>query len=627
MKKWFTQIFILMIMAWAGTSNAQTVIESFDFDGDLQGWTTNVISGTGDWEFAPNAIASRGLYAGMGTAVASETPANGGVRFDADFYTTMGVTTPTQPYPPYHAELISPVMDLSSVSGLVSLRFAQTFRPLGLAAGATFRSSFQISNDGGATWSEPVDCNETVQDNAQGAAIPNGFKVFPIENVAGSSQVQIKFTVGILFYYWAIDDVSLTLRTDPDARVNDNFYAIPHNAMTPASQVEPDYFMADVENIGGADAENVNLNISIQNGAGSQVYTADKSYGTIGIGEIRENEFIDGSYTPVADMVDTYEGTYTISADGNDENELNNTQTFTYEITSDLFAKERDAASATSNVTPADDNSYSYGCHYTCNGDGFMVTEAQFGLAFNAADRANANGQTLSIYLYSWDDVNGNGVSEESERVTKGVGFYTMTGQEEYRNDGFLSVPIESWNTTGKDLILQKDTSYIITVEYVEDGARPATMFMAANRAIDYSAMVFINDSLGLHQRHAGMLDVGVTGELGSVGFGRDIVPVVRMRISPAVSSDDIELPDNSLTLFPNPASNVMNVDVELEEVAERVTMVVLTQDGRRVFTDTHKNVQSGSFEYNVSNLPNGAYIMHMTIDGAYKAKTFTVAK
>jgi hypothetical protein len=626
MKKWFTQLFILGLVCTSLGLSAQQVLVNYDFDGGLQGWESNTISLDSVWQWSPDGSASQGAFAAPDLFINSPTASNGCARFNSDFYITQGdqnnaPTGPPDTYPKFICEFISPVIDLSGVTGPVSLRFSQVMRPLNLSPGGEARTSFSISADNGVTWTPAVDCNEGVPVNATVAQLQNGTVTFPISGVQGSSQVRIKFTYAMDFYFWLIDDVQLILRDQIDMQANDNFFAIPHNAQTPASHVEDIRFLCDIENVGGFDAENVNLNITILDDQGNTVYTVDQPYGTIGIDSLAENVIVDGSWTPPASE-GSYTGFYSVSADGTDGDTSNDSISFNFEVTSNLFAKD---LGPTRSVAAADDNSFSYGNHYIIRGAERMAESVSFGLTFNAADRAAAAGRTITVWLYEWNDENGDALSQESERIIRGLAIYDITGTEDWRNDPLIEVPLEGFGDDS-DLVLNEGTSYIVALEYVDDPSNPVTCFYASADNVDYNAMVFLHDSIN-DPRYAGMLDVGVTGEFSSLGFGYDLVPIAQLRVSPVTGTNDIELADEALTLFPNPASHIMNVDINLEEAADEVNLVIYTVDGKKVFSDRRQNVQSNTFEYNVSNLPNGSYMMHMTIDGAFKTKSFTVAR
>jgi hypothetical protein len=624
MKNWYTRILILAMVVGYSTADAQNVLMNWDFDGDLQGWTSNTLSLDSVWQWSSDGDATQGAFAIPNITLNSPTVSNGCVRFNSDFYTTGGdpanaPSGPPETYPKYICELISPMVDLSGESGAASLRFSQVMRPLNLSPGGTFRTAFSVSNDGGLTWSDPVDCNANIPVNAGAAQLENGTVTFPITDVIGSSQVMVKFIYAMDFYYWLIDDVQIISRQDLDMQANTNFYAVPHNARTPIRHVENMRFLSDIENVGGVDANNVNLNVSIVNSQGAEVYTADKSYGTLGIDSIAENEIF-GEFTP-AQTADIYTGTYTVSADGTDANPDNNTIDFGFAVTSDMFSKD---FGPTRSIAAAADNTFNYGCHYIANHEGMRATSVEMGLTFNAADRGNANGRSVTIWLYEWNDENEDAVSQESERIPRGIGVYDINGTENWRNDGVFNVDLEPF-LDPEDLNLTMGTRYLAMIEYLDDPAVPVTCFFAASDAIDYSAMVFLQDSLN-DPRYAGFLDVGGTGEYSSLGFGYDLVPVAGLNVVPGVGSDDIELADNVLSIFPNPADHIMNVALSLDNASD-VELMVLSVDGKLIFRDRLEDVSSTTVNYNVSNLINGNYLLRISTNEGFKSKPFTVQR
>ena len=619
MKNWFTRIAILAFIVGYTTADAQNVLMSWDFDGDLQGWTSNAISLDSNWVWSPDGDVGAALTAQPGTRIQSATADNGAAMFNADFYTTQGTNQPgSDPnlYPKYICELISPSIDMSGVSSGVSLRFTQLIRVLNLSPGATFRTSFSVSSDDGLTWSDPVDINSDVAVNAP---ILSDTRSFPLVGLNGSSQAKIKFTFAMDFYFWVLDDIEIIERPSLDMQANSNFFAVPHNARTPVLHVEDMQFLCDIQNVGGADAENVNLNVSIVNSQGTVVYSEDKSYGTIGVDSLAENEIF-GQFTPPA-IEDVYAGTYTVSADGTDANMDNNTIDFGFAVTTDFYSKD---LGATRSIAAAADNTFNYGCHYIANDDRMRASSVEMGLNFNAADRANANGRSVTVWLYEWNDENQDALSQESERIPRGIGVYDINGTENWRNDGMFNVALEPF-LDPEDLDLKKGSRYLVMLEYIDDPAVPVTCFFAASDAIDYGAMVFLQDSLE-DPRYAGFLDVGGTGEYSSLGFGYDIVPVAGLQLETGVGSSDVELSDDVLNIFPNPASHIMNVDLALDQVTD-VDLMVLSVDGKMIFRDKLQDVSSTTVNYNVSNLTNGNYLLRISTSEGFKSEAFSVQR
>lgn len=605
------------MIAGATTLSAQTVIQSYDFDGGLQGWTSQIISGDSNWVWNPNGDVTNGLAAAPTDIIASPTASNGTAAFNGDFYITQGVNNPGQPpYPQFVVDLVSPSIDLSGVTGGVSVRYYQLVRHLNLAGGASFRTSVSYSFDDGVTWEDAIEANPTLAVNASSV---NDQVTIPIPGAAGTSQFRVKFTYGQDFYFWVLDDIEIVERGGLDLRANQNFYAIASDARVPSEHVANMMFLHDIQNVGGEEATNTVLTATIRNPQNQPVYTVDEQYGTVAVDELVEN-VIFGNYMPDG-TPGLYTGVYELSADGTDINPGNNATVFQFEITSDHFSKD---LGATRSVAPRDDNSFSYGCHYIARTPNWKADRVEMGLIFNDADRALVAGRDIFVWLYEWADENENGLSEESERIVRGIGTYTIVGNEDYRN-GLFSVPLEAWNEES-DLILNEGSGYIVAIEYNDDLAAPAAAFLASADNLDYGATVFLQDSVG-SPRYAGMLDVGLTKEFSSLGFGYDLVPVARLYGSVVNANDDIELADNALKVFPNPVAYDMNVEVELEEASD-LTISMWTLDGKLVFEENKDNIKSQTLDYNVSGLANGEYLLKInTADGGYKTQTVTVQR
>ena len=176
-------------------------------------------------------------------------------------------------------------------------------------------------------------------------------------------------------------------------------------------------FLIDIENIGNTDITNASVNATIENEAGDVVYTADLDYGTIEAGFLDENRVFPDLWTPTNEL-GTYTGTYTLTSD-NDEVLDNNTQTFSYEITEEEFAKvlsEEEAGFQYLGDRAAPNEFFqSYGNYYYIpNGAGLYAKEVSFGVVVN--DIAASSG-FITFGFYQWFDTNEDGVSQGTERL------------------------------------------------------------------------------------------------------------------------------------------------------------------------------------------------------------------
>ncbi len=117
MKKVFTSLLFIGLFC-ATTLDAQVQYEE-QYDGSLNGWTSNAIARDSNWVHS-NEPDLRGLTTTTNDAVmTSASVSNGFAVFNADFYTTQGVNNPGNDpdlYPKYVCVFISPDIFLTGVS-------------------------------------------------------------------------------------------------------------------------------------------------------------------------------------------------------------------------------------------------------------------------------------------------------------------------------------------------------------------------------------------------------------------------------------------------------------------------------------------------------------------------------
>jgi hypothetical protein len=624
MKKLCTTLaaFTAVLFTFIGTVNAQVPVYEETFETGPNGWTSvsETPNDTSLWVWDMDGFVGDGALANAIWELGSES-----MVFNADFYTTQGdpaniPSGPASTYPKYISHLISPTLDLSGVTTALAVSWTQIVRFLNVSPGApgNFRASISVSTDDGATWSEPIDA-------LPGKAVNTFYDVetvstVPIPAIQGSSTAKIRFTFSSDFYFWVVDDIQLTERVPHDMQANGNFYAIAPNVWWPVSQLEAFGFLCDIENRGGEDQTNVNLNITItDDNGGAQVYSEDEAYGTIEVDSLAENVSF-GSFTPPAGVITSYTGVYTVSADSVDVNPDNNTQSFNFEVTDTIFAKEtapnRDIYPASDNWNVGDPRSWAYGNHYfTPAGDGFFANSATFSIDVSAD--ANAAGQSLQIVLYEWNDVNIDGNADPDERDRVASHLYIIDGSETF--DELITVPLTNL-FTGVTTELSDDQDYILMIEFIaEDETR---VDFGAGSALDYGAMVLNSEQQG-NPRYAGML--GIAGDLesesySSLGFGRNFVPVVRLNIgeTPIFSSTQEPIVADAVKVFPNPASDQTQVDLQLPQVSERVEIELLSVTGSQLSYRQIQNVQNVSETINLNGLASGTYFVRVVTDFGY---------
>ena len=92
-----------------------------------------------------------------------------------------------------------------------------------------------------------------------------------------------------------------------------------------------------------------------------------------------------------------------------------------------------------------------------------------------------------------------------------------------------------------------------------------------------------------------------------------------------ATSAKNITTKVEQFNLFPNPATNTVNVALALEQPAKTVIYKIMNTAGKIVSTETHSNVQNETYSYNTEKLSNGNYFMIVVANERPMFKKFTV--
>ncbi|MEM6377122.1 MAG: T9SS type A sorting domain-containing protein [Bacteroidota bacterium] len=607
------------------------VIFTETFANGFDGWTTSVefCSGTAGtegvelWRYKPDAVA---IDPCGGAFIPSPTRCDGAAAFESGFRDSgletgcADIVVGAGPCPtPHTGALTSPMIDLTTSNAAgYSVRFYQVAR--------RFRADYFVgwSYDGGVTWDSTL-VNEDLAGPEEQSPALDGVVSLPLPGSIDAASVMLRFRMTGDYYYWIIDDVQIIAQEANNLQVNGNFYAIPPNRATPASQVEPFGFLADIENVGSASQANTNLNITIVDSTITNiVYTADLDYGSVPPNTLVENIPFAEQFTPTD--VGPYIGVYEISSDNMDVDDSNNIQGFIYDVTENLFTKEVGAnipvAPGTGNWDEGELRSWAYGNYfYVPNGDGFFVDDVTFSLG-NPSELA---GKGIIITLYEWTgDTNNDGNMDPGERENVAFGFYPILGTEQALAPITIPFPGE-----GLDPVpLKDDTEYVLMLEYVADDAT-TSVFFGCSDELDYAASIFVSAQQGA-PRYAAL--IGINGDLGTepystVGFTGQlfsIVPALRMSItSTPTNTKDLPSITDEFTIFPNPVEDHVNLQLAFQERATQMTVRVMDISGKTILQRDYENVQREFFDYDVSNLTAGTYLLQVTTNAGTGTRKF----
>ncbi len=613
MKKVYLSLLLFSVVNFL---NAQDAFWSEDFSTGLSsGWNAIEVEGNGS-------ASSNWTYTSTGPSgsfapdpIASTTAGNGWFVFDSD----LNCTQTNQ-----EAWLVSPRIDASGRAN-VFLAFETYYRSF------DDRPTIEVSVDS-MTWvSYEVFPGITANEFGGDGENPQNISIDISDVAAGESTFWIAFRFlssadtpngGSGFgcaYAWQVDDVSLS-DTDPrpanDMRISTNFFAIAPNAVTPASQVIPFGFLADIENNGSATQPSANLNISITNlDTNEEVFSDDSEYGEMMSDSLAENQAFPNVFTP-SNALAAYEGTYTLTPGNGDDNPVDNTVSFEFAVSDTTFAK---ALSATRVVAPAADNSYSYGnCYYIADATNLYARNVSFAVG-NAEELI---GSSVSLLLYKWDgDLNEDGQANLDEYGNAPVAFnaYDFDGSE---SNTLITVPV---SIDDEGIALESDSYYFIVTQFDAPDAE-TNLFLLASEERNYNAMWFASTQGDGPIQYASVLDVGNTGDFSYVGFGWDIVPIMQLHVGGLTATEQILSQANEIAIAPNPTSTQARLDIGLE-TAQEVQIQLFNMQGKRIYTQKLGKVQQHSLDLDVSDFAAGTYFVVVRAEEGIRTTKLVVSK
>ena len=663
MKNFFTTISFLVfsivlaqgqVTIWGGPDDPNG-----SFDGGLNDWTAiSAESSNPDfpdsvfWAWSADGT-MQGTLAPAGS-IESLTPDNGAAVFDSDFLDTRGngfdangnidwsqFGTGQGPctFPPgtdintdqsarigHRGELISPKIDCSA-NATVQLRFNQRYRGLVDAAGLDDFTFVDVSSDDGVTWTSfPINADIAVND----ATAANDVQVLDITSAAaGSADVRLRFVFDGYFYYWMIDDVWLTELANDDLAMTGYAFYPASSKLQPQCSAEIDTmgFFAAVVNNGAVAAVNTELKVEIFNELAELIYSDSASRASVDPG-VTDTITLDGSFIPAGIDLGQYIIRYSTSADNHDDfNESDNELFQEFFVTEDMFSKHR--GGATTGLRPGAGGDYDLGNYFflgpDCN-QNFFLESINFECAVNAVDLPLA-GKKVDFYVYEILDNAGPGfddfdLTEDAKNFTHpnievvGFGEYEFTATDVGFQEITVTSIVETQNFSDCVLI-EAGKRYFVMASYV--GANNVLFQGVDNNQEDYLGIstVLYSDGWflgGFGAEDAAVLDMNLA--VGTAG----------MPCTEVTSAEEPELPAGSLSVYPNPTSNLLNIEATLEQPSD-VTVTVANISGSVISFKNFDQLDRISYQYNTEKLSAGTYFVRIATDHGYKVQKFVVQK
>ncbi|MEZ4949638.1 MAG: PA domain-containing protein [Saprospiraceae bacterium] len=374
----------------------------------------------------------------------------------------------------------------------------------------------------------------------------------------------------------------------------------PYSYHTPVDQIITlDEISVNIFNSDDTNAQDVTAKVEIEDPSGAMTTLTFTGL----VDPQKDTLFAFDDYTP--SMIGTY--TMTFSNDYSDDTLIQN-----FIITDYTFGV--DDGDIDGSLSPGDQGfiddgrRYDMGSSYVMGPNGGTATHMTFGLG-NPADlyTGNSTSDLFSLVIYDMDPNNTGTISGQADSyddfTVVGFGGYSLTGNEQENElitvQLFDPVPLEA------------NKVYLAVVSYDGEASN-------LNIAPRYTSAGATNYPL--------FGSTVFTDRLYMGGWTSGNNAVIRMHML-GFMSDLNELPlldDNQVTLFPNPASTIMNLELALENQVD-VNLYITDFDGKLVRQEQLDNVKEGIFDINVTNLSNGTYFLTVKSEEGWRTKKFVV--
>lgn len=517
------------------------------------------------------------------------------------------------PYNQYSGELISPSMDLSS-SQAVALKFYQ----YNLALNTT--TTFATSIDGGTTWSDPINI-ESVNTQDSDDIITELLRI-PLTDVAGESDVKVKFIVDGDFFFWSVDDVEIVELEGINVSVSSIFYT-PLAFGLPKSHADADtfFFSTMVTNNGGESVPLAQLDVEIINeDTGASVFSTSGTTTDIPVATTIEIS-ADDVFSPADLDIGTYSINYSVQViDASEEVINDNSGEKFFQITDNIFSKEYGVTTFLGGLG----GNWGAAAVYPIskNVTDFVATTTTIAVATNADTLTDNYIDIFLLKLEDGLDFSNFDLQETDlfghpsfEVVSQNTHVFTTEG-----NGALIDVPFSS---SDQGVPLDPGAAYMVMVKLDDNQVGNA-------QAVNSDLFIGYNDDPRIAQDEGfffitQLLVVEEDEQWYTGAFGTG-VPVLRMSVDMISDTDDTPLPVGSFEVFPNPASDMINVNLNLEEPSN-ATIVMSSLEGKILEVKELTNVSTRKMEMNISHLPSGTYILKAYTERGSTTHKVIVAK
>jgi hypothetical protein len=239
--------------------------------------------------------------------------------------------------------------------------------------------------------------------------------------------------------------------------------------------------------------------------------------------------------------------------------------------------------------------------------DKFKAMDVGFGAFINAPDKLM--GKSVTLYLARFTDkVNADysnwdvtkGITNNADQLEiVGLATYDFKLESSER----ATATLQDFTTFTDGVDLKKGSRYLLAASY-SDAANKIIHFLELDYFYDFGSFLYEN------------------GQWQLFGFA----PELSLQLALSTPNDEIALPDYTLQLSPNPASDFIRAKVNFEK-SNNVNFMITDIQGRVLQFESKKGVTKESFDFNTSKLTPGTYLFRISTEEGTRTKKFIIQK
>jgi len=181
--------------------------------------------------------------------------------------------------------------------------------------------------------------------------------------------------------------------------------------------------------------------------------------------------------------------------------------------------------------------------------------------------------------------------------------------------------------TTGEILVFDPAIDYWMGVKYL--GTNTVTIGFDATYDNLLALDGFANTFMDFPYLILNDFPDGINGNLADLGsftdFGNTLA--IGYYISPFTTNTEELTLDAAVNIYPNPASDVLFADIQLETPADVLNYSILDAEGKVLYNMETQNVVDYLAKFDVSDLASGTYYLRLNDGNKVQTKSFIVVK